>query len=86
MFLSARLISAIPVYVKYKPGTSCLIGYRYRVQGNDIHVSATAYPVGAVKKLGKARERPGMAGPLGPGNLALEERSAVVPVYPNDAR
>lgn len=82
----ADLQSVVPVYAKYKPGTNCLIGYRCCVNGADIDVYAKAYPVGAVKKMVKARERPGVAGPLGPGNLALEEISTVVSVYPNDAK
>lgn len=83
---AAILKSVIPVYAKYKPGTNCLIGYRCRVNGDDINVYAKAYPISAVNKMVKARERPGVAGPLGPGCLALDEISTVVSVYPNDAK
>jgi hypothetical protein len=80
------LKSVRPVYAKYKPGTNCLMGYRCRVNGDDVNVYAKAYPLSAMKKMVKARERPGVAGPLGPGSLALDEISTVVSVYPNDAK
>ena len=82
----ANLQSVHPVYAKYTPGTNCLIGYRCRVNGNDIPIYAKAYPAGFVKKLIKAREKPGIAGPLGPGRLALDTLNTVVSVYPNDGK
>ena len=80
------LESLTPVFTRYNPGTSCLISYRCRVNGGDINVHAKAYPVSAVGKLQKARERPGVAGLLGAGRLTLDEIATVVSIYPNDDR
>ena len=82
----ANLQSVHPVYAKYTPGTNCLIGYRCQINGNTIPIYAKAYPAGSVKKLLKARAKPGIAGPLGPGRLALDTLSTVVSVYPNDGK
>jgi tRNA A-37 threonylcarbamoyl transferase component Bud32 len=71
--------------VKYKPGTSCLVGYELIVEGRPVAAHATAYPSGA-EELGRGRTRAGVYGPLGPGLIVLEEANALVSVFPNDAR
>ena len=82
---SAILESLTPFYSKYKPGTNCLIGYRLTVNGEPLDIYAKTYPqASAAGELTKARERPGIIGPLGPGRLALDEIATVVSVCPND--
>jgi hypothetical protein len=63
----ADLETARITYVKYKPGTNCLVGYRLRVAGTVVDVYAKAYGANASKKLQKAHEQPGQAGALGRG-------------------
>ncbi len=71
------------VYVK--PATNYLIGYRLTVNGEPVDIFAKTYPqASAAGELAKARARPGVAGPLGAGRLALDEIATVVYVYPND--
>ena len=71
------------VYVK--PATNYLIGYRLTVNGEPLDIYAKTYPqASAAGELAKARECPGVAGPLGAGRLALDEIATVVSVYPND--
>ena len=73
------------VYVK--PARNYLVGYRLTVNGEPLNIYAKTYPqASAAGKLAKARERPGITGPLGPGRLALDEIATVVSVYPNDDR
>src|SRR5919197_2793009 len=39
------LSAARPVYVRYKPGTSCLVSYEVTAAGAQVHVHATAYTI-----------------------------------------
>ncbi|MGH3090003.1 MAG: phosphotransferase family protein [Rubrobacteraceae bacterium] len=74
-------------YVKYRPGESCLVGYRIEAGESVTEAYAKAYPRSdADRRLRRAREETGVPGPLGPGRLALEDLAAVVSVFPNDGR
>ena len=73
-------------YVKYKPGTNCLVGYRLIVAGIVIDVYAKAYGANASKKLQKAHEQPGQPGALGQGRIPLDDYQIVVSAFPNDAK
>jgi aminoglycoside phosphotransferase (APT) family kinase protein len=57
----AALVSAQATYVRYKPGTSCLVGYDLELPGGRILAFAKAYRRGDWLKLVKARDkgRPG---------------------------
>ena len=81
-----EILSARPTYVRYKPGTNCLVSYRMRVAGasEEIRLYAKVYGADAPAKLEKARERPGVPGPLGPGRVALPDFGGVVSFFPND--
>ena len=46
-------------YVKYKPGTNCLVSYRVEMGGTAIDVYAKAYRPDAQAQLAKAREQTG---------------------------
>ena len=73
-------------YVRYKPGTSCLVGYRVRLDGSDVLFSAQARRLDTEDKLAKAHSKPGVAGLLGPGRFLVPELAVVVSVFPNDRR
>lgn len=82
----ADLEAAHITYVKYKPGTNCLVGYRLTVAGTIVDVYAKAYGVNASKKLQKAHEQPGQPGALGQGRIPLDDCQVVVSAFPNDAK
>jgi aminoglycoside phosphotransferase (APT) family kinase protein len=73
-------------YVKYKPGTVCLLGYRLVVAGMAVDVYAKAYRTNTPEKLQKAHEQPGQPGPLGRGRIPLDDCQVVVSTFPNDAK
>jgi Ser/Thr protein kinase RdoA (MazF antagonist) len=73
-------------YVKYVPRTKCLVGYQLEVGGEAVQLHANAYPTDAARRLEKARSRPSVSGPLGPGRIALDDCVTVVSVFPNDKR
>jgi len=73
-------------YIKYKPGTNCLAAYKLAVAGGRVDIHAKAFARGAAQKLGKARQNPGIPGPLGAGRIALEDELIVVSVFPNDRK
>src|SRR4051794_18359888 len=56
---TARPDMARITYVRYKPGTSCLIGYRMEWPDQAADVTATACSSAARDKVTKARERRG---------------------------
>lgn len=73
-----------PLYVRYKPHTSCLVAYRTAGADEGVQVVATCYRRDARDKLEKARQRPAVPGPWGPGRLVLERPAVAVSFFPND--
>ena len=73
-----------PVYVRYKPGTSCLVAYRLGGEETGVQVVATCYRPDARAKLNKTRQRPTVPGPWGPGRLVLDRPAVAVSFFPND--
>ena len=71
-------------YVRYKPNTSCLVGYQIVSGEGVVDVYATAYQSLADDKIRKAKHRPQIAGMFGPGRMILEEKKIVVSIFPND--
>ena len=72
-------------YVRYKPGTNCLVAYRLDVAGAPVDVYAKANRPEAWDKLQKVRQQSSVPGPLGPGRIILPENAIAVSVFPNDA-
>jgi thiamine kinase-like enzyme len=72
-------------YLRYKPGTNCLAGYRVRVgeQHTWLYAKAYAEPTG---KLRRALIDPGINGPLGFGRFVLPAWQIEVACLPNDWR
>ena len=73
-------------YVRYKPGTSCLVGYRVKVDGAEVRFGAQARRLDTDDKLAKACAKPGVSGPLGPGRFLIPALAIVIAVFPNDRR
>lgn len=75
-----------PLYLKYKPQTNCVAGYRLRIEGAVAEIYAKAYPLSADEQLSRATRKPGIAGPLGLGRLLMEENGIVISCFPNDGK
>jgi aminoglycoside phosphotransferase (APT) family kinase protein len=79
---SARL-----TYLQYRPGTSCLVGYRLQGdQGWELDVAATCYRSNERKKLTRAREAVFRGGSCGAGVFVLEDCASVMTIFPRDRR
>lgn len=82
----ADLSTAQITYVKYKPGTNCLVGYRLALEGTTVEAYAKAYRPEFQAKLQKVRGQSSVGGPLGPGRLVLDQQAIVVSIFPNDSK
>lgn len=71
-------------YLRYKPGRSCLVGYRIDTGRDVVDVHAKAHRPDARDKLGKYRSRDGRPGALGFGYRVLDESALVIACFPND--
>lgn len=92
--LSARGVEGLealaPCYVRYKPGTSCLVGYRAVRGGSEIRVHATTWSEGSIDKTRKAMARSirpdrTWKPPAEGGSVYLERGRATVSFFPYDA-
>lgn len=82
----AGVRSAIARYVRYKPGTDCLVGYRIEYGRGEVDVYAKAFRRGDRSRLDKAMAQEVITGPLGSGRFVLEDSEVVVSMFPNDSR
>jgi aminoglycoside phosphotransferase (APT) family kinase protein len=80
----ADVQTAQVTYVRYKPGTSCLVAYRLQVAGAETDVYARAYRAGNRGKFEKARPWFKTSGLLGPGGVILDDAVIAVFAFPND--
>lgn len=71
-------------YVRYKPGQSCLIGYRLTDANGTSFVTATAMRRDAVGKQTKPLQQPIKDSLYGPGRLSFDENAILVSFFPND--
>ncbi len=92
--LSARGIDGLedllPSYVRYKPGASCLVGYRSSRRDGEIALHATTYAGALEDKSAKARARANRAAACGSRGLAgsslyVDRARASVSFFPCDA-
>lgn len=82
----AGIRSAAPVYLRYKPHTSCLAAYRVATAAGTISVYARAHRPSVPEKLrsaGEASERDSL---LGPGGVVLGDVAVAVHAFPHDRR
>lgn len=91
--LCARLRAALPdseiedvraTYVRYKPGTSCVVACRVRAGGTVATGYAKALAYGDQRKLAKAGRKARADGPEGPGAITLPDALVGFTFYPND--
>jgi len=83
LYPDAGVTGAEPNYVRYKPATSCLVGYRVNCAAGTVDVYARAHaPNGA--KIEKAGRHQGAASALGGGVTVLTDRAVAVYPFPND--
>ena len=73
-------------YVRYKPETSCLVGYRVRLDGEDVRFGAQARRLDNEDKLAKSMIKPGIPGPFGSGRFLIPGLAVAISVFPNDRR
>lgn len=69
-------------YLRYKPGTSCLVGYRLKLEDEETEVTARAYRLDAEDKLAKARERQRDTSHRSP--IVVQDLAVVISVFPED--
>lgn len=86
MSLATSIDRASISYIRYKPGTNCLVAYRFEVAGTELGAHAIAYCSSLADKLNKFLERKLIAGPLGPGGVLLADCATAVFFAPNDGR
>lgn len=55
------LVTARATYVRYKPGTSCVVAYRFHMGGQEVLAFAKAYRQGEHAKVAKAQGKGGTA-------------------------
>lgn len=73
-----------PHYIRYKPATSCLVGFRGTYAGNPVSLYARLHHPSQGEKAAKPLQRPLAASVLGPGALLLSQSCLLVMIFPND--
>lgn len=81
----ATITAARPSYLRYKPGTNCLVAADLVVDAKPLSVYAQTYPAADRDKLLKNLERRTLPGPLGPSRIVLHDSMIAVSAFPNDA-
>lgn len=71
-------------YVRYKRGTSCLVGYRVDTTHGPLDAYARAHNPRHHDKIENARRGPSTRSPLGSGIAVLSDLSVVIYPFPND--
>ena len=84
LYPDAGVASTEPRYVRYKPGTSCLVGYQVVAAAGPLDVYANAYNRSMGAKIQKAGQRGGVPSPLGTGIMVLSDVAVVIYPFPND--
>lgn len=72
-------------YVRYKPGTNCLVGFRARSAGGEwTHGYVCAFARGADVQISQAEMKATVAGALGPGMCSDPSLNLILCAFPND--
>lgn len=82
----AEVGTGTATYVRYKPGTSCLVAYRLHVHGVEIDAYARAYRASARDKLKKARERIARGSSPKWKGFVLDDVAIAAFFFPNDSK
>lgn len=80
----AKLGPAEPHYVRYKPGTNCLVAYQVNLPVGPTRIYARAYAAELSDKLANVQPLHDQPGALGVGGLALAEPRIAVYSWPHD--
>lgn len=80
----AGIRAATARYLRYKPFTNCLAGYRLSAASGEFDIYAKAHRPDAIEKLEKARSRHRVPDGLGLGRIVLNSVSVVAAAFPND--
>jgi aminoglycoside phosphotransferase (APT) family kinase protein len=71
-------------YIRYKPGTNCLVGYRLEVEGEVVDAHARAFLPADRAPFRKTTARGTTPGAGGQGRIVLEPLMITAWVFPND--
>lgn len=71
-------------YIRFKPGSSCLVAYRGSKGHARFPCYAKAMSADNAHKLQKMKVRAAVAGPVGPGRIVIDELLLVIWFFPND--
>ena len=80
------LHGARTTYVRYKPGTNCLVGFELQTGLGAVDVTAAAYRAAEEEKFRKHLRRAVAPSVLGAGAVAIEDSMVLVLLFPNDRR
>lgn len=83
--LGQSVRSATILYVRYKPGTSCLASYCVDTEQGPIELHAIAYSAEDVEKSAKPPKDRAEPTVLGSGHLLLPQQLISITPFPNDA-
>jgi tRNA A-37 threonylcarbamoyl transferase component Bud32 len=84
LYPDAGVTGAVSRYVRYKPGTSCLVGYRVRCGAGELDVYARVHHPDLADRVDEAATTPGVVSRLGGGIRVDRETEVVVYPFPND--
>lgn len=82
--LPAASLSLRATSIRYKPGTSCLVGFEGAYGGEPISLYGRLHPPEQRRKAAKPLERSLAGSALGPGALLLQEPCLLLMIFPND--
>ena len=80
----AYILDVQKKYIRYKPGTNCLVKYQLYYDGGVLDFYAKAHNSQDQIKLAKAQQRETLDNPLGFGRIVLPEHNLVICSFPND--
>lgn len=86
LFPAQHLTAAQASYIRYKPGTSCLVGYWLDVAGKQVAVTACAHRPDAKDKLQKARAEAERCSLMPPERFVVDDRALIISVFPYDSK
>lgn len=72
-------------YLRYKPGTACVVAYTLDTDRGGVEVHARAHAQGEREKAAKVTRAGAAPSRLGPGTLVLEDDLVALWAFPNDS-
>lgn len=83
-FPGVEIAHVRPTYVRYKPGTNCLVRYEINTGERTVPVHAKTFCAESAVKYGASRLKRHVPSVLGAGSVVVEDVAAVICVFPND--